>query len=157
MELWPEPGRVDGVVAAWGATPDLGLHAAYVVDEVIQRDHGRPGPAGGPTPGIKIVYLVERTPGLTVEQFVDHWRNRHGPLALRHHVGATRYVQNAVTARLAAATGDPVVGLAELHFASAHDLVTRMYDSPEGMRAIGDDVARFVGAAAGYLVTEHVL
>ena len=157
VELWPEdPAAAVATLDAWRADPALGVRAGYVGDEVVQRDYPRTWPDGEPSPGIKVVYLVRRTPGITVDEFLRHWHEVHGPLALRHHVGAWKYVQNAVRERLAAADPD-VVGLAELHFPTVGDLVDRMYDSDEGRRAIGADVVQFVGGADAYLTSEHVL
>jgi uncharacterized protein (TIGR02118 family) len=49
----------------------------------------------GPTlPGmVKAVYMVSRRPGLTIEEFQDHWRQVHAPLVCKVP-GLRRYVQN---------------------------------------------------------------
>jgi uncharacterized protein (TIGR02118 family) len=44
---------------------------------------------------IKMVGLLTRKPHLTHEQFVDHWLNVHGPLALAVP-GVRRYVQSHI-------------------------------------------------------------
>jgi uncharacterized protein (TIGR02118 family) len=154
VELWVDDPA--GAFATWRADPALGAGAGYVVDEAVQRDYPRTWSEGESSPGIKAVYLIRPTPGISVEEFVRHWRDVHGPLALRHHIGAWKYVQNAVEERFGDA--DPtIVGLAELHFPTVDDLVERMYDSEEGVQAIAADVAQFVGGADGYLATEYVL
>lgn len=44
---------------------------------------------------IKMLGLLTRKPHLTHEQFVDHWLNVHGPLALAVP-GVRRYVQSHI-------------------------------------------------------------
>jgi uncharacterized protein (TIGR02118 family) len=44
---------------------------------------------------IKMLGLLTRKPHLTHEQFVDHWLNIHGPLALAVP-GVRRYVQSHI-------------------------------------------------------------
>ena len=49
---------------------------------------------GATTPGmVKAVYMVARKPGLSIQEFQDHWRQVHGPLVARVP-GVRRYVQN---------------------------------------------------------------
>lgn len=43
---------------------------------------------------IKWVLLVRRKPGITPEQFRDHYENTHAPLAMRLLPGVRRYVRN---------------------------------------------------------------
>jgi uncharacterized protein (TIGR02118 family) len=76
------------------------------------------------------------------------------PLALRHHPGLVRYVTNVVEQPLGDA--EPLDGVAELSFADEQSLRRGMFDSPEGERAIRDDIARFIGATAAYRVSEYV-
>ena len=35
---------------------------------------------------VKAVYMVARKPGLSIEEFQDHWRQVHGPLVARSRV-----------------------------------------------------------------------
>jgi hypothetical protein len=158
IELWlddhadPQP-LVEDPAAPWSSARVEG----YVVDEVVQREYSRAwADDGRPSPGIKAVYLVGFGPPADRARRIRHWRHVHGPLALRHHVGCWKYVQNAVERPVGDA--DPGIdGIAELHFRTVADLEERMYDSAAGAAAIGADVTGFVARADGYLCTEHVL
>lgn len=62
---------------------------------------------------IKIVEIVHRRPGMSVEAFQDHWLNRHGPIVTRLP-GLRRYVQSH-TRPGAYRQGEPACdGIAEL-------------------------------------------
>jgi uncharacterized protein (TIGR02118 family) len=103
---------------------------------------------------VKLVFLCRRRPELTHAQYAAHLLERHVPLALRHHPTLRRYVVNIVEG-----TRGPVPALdsiGELWFDTLDDYRTRLYDSPEGERAIVADVASFLAAAAAYLAVEHV-
>jgi uncharacterized protein (TIGR02118 family) len=161
----------DAVVETWWDAPDdraplERLHAgasglisqvfSYRVREVVQKDCARTWPAGQRSPGIKGIYAVTRSPGLTPAEFERHWREVHGPLALRHHVGMSKYVQDVVVEPLE--PGAPAFdGFSELHFPTARDMRERFVDSPEGGRRIAQDVAKFVGDAIRLDASEYVL
>jgi uncharacterized protein (TIGR02118 family) len=160
------PADERGDVPNVDAIITLGLGRAHDLDDVPARDvlhhlsrrvdvwrvqvyerrsHAadRDWPDGTPSPGVKMVALVERAPELSHEQFVRHWTERHTPLALRHHVGLWAYRQNVVR-RAFTPGGRTIDGIGELHFRTRHDFETRMYDSPEGMQTIRDDVKEFI-------------
>ncbi|HEX5095482.1 MAG TPA: EthD domain-containing protein, partial [Acidimicrobiia bacterium] len=93
----------------------------------------------GPTsPSVTMVAFVRRAEGLTHEEFVEHWTQRHAPLALKHHIGLVRYVQHVVT------DGGAVDGIAELTFASRKDYDTKFYDDETGKAIIREDVKKFI-------------
>jgi uncharacterized protein (TIGR02118 family) len=160
----------DAVVECWWEVPGserqleelhrkLALTAdafSYAVDEVMQKDCAPSVPAGRRSPGIKGIYAVVRRAGLTPEQFARHWREVHGPLALAHHVGMSRYVQDVVQRALTPGA-QPFDGFSELHFPTARDMRERFIDSPEGGRRIAEDVAKFVGEAIRLDSSEYVL
>jgi uncharacterized protein (TIGR02118 family) len=131
-----------------------GADAYATVEHVRKGDRG--GMAlGTRSAGVKLVCPVRRRPGMTHDEFVRHWLDRHAPLALRHHPGLSRYVQNVVDERLSD-TGEDWDGFGELHFASEQDLRERMFDSPEGERIIRADIERFIGTSMAYRVAEYV-
>jgi uncharacterized protein (TIGR02118 family) len=105
----------------------------------------RPAPpqAGQRSPGLVFVATTVRAPQLSHEEFDTHWRDRHAPIALRHHSGMSCYEQcgfhGALTAR-----ATPLDGLALLHFPSGKAFAERFYDSDAGRDAIGADVPRFL-------------
>ncbi len=121
--------------------PALDDAEAYRVDERVQWDDG------GAT--ITRISFVRRAPGLTHEEFADHWTQVHARLARRHHPGICRYVQNVVVHPLT--PGAPAVdGIAELGFRSLDDLRDRMYDSPADQATIAADVRSFIDVEAGW-------
>jgi hypothetical protein len=151
-ELDTEPGAA-AMVSLWGVEepagalalsfPDGKLVGAYQVNEVVQRDYERTWPAGEASPGVKVVCFVQRRPDLSHDAYSEHWRTRHGPLALAHQPGFWHYVQNHVVDRLT--DGTPVFdGIGELHFRTATAVHDGMFDSDEGARLIWEDTERFM-------------
>lgn len=152
------PPAWDGVLEAWwqssadSAEPPMreavalaGAAFTYRVNETVQIDCARTWSAGERSPGIKGIFTVGRRSDLSREQFAKHWRDNHGPLARKHHVGLARYVQNVSLGPL---TPDAIDfdGFATLHFLTGHDMRERFYDSPEGRKIISTDVKRFIGS-----------
>ena len=125
------------------------LHALARRVEVWRVDPRRPiewdrtWPDGEFAPGVKMVSFMQRADGLTHEQFARHWTENHTPLALRHHVGLWNYTQNVVR-RAYTPGGNPIDGVAELHFRTRDDFVNRFFDSDEGRAVILADVKRFM-------------
>jgi len=84
---------------------------------------------------VKVVFCLRRLPSLTLAEFLDYWRNVHGPLVQTHSqaLGIRRYEQShavpsAAGSALAKVRGDaePFDGIASLwfddieHIAPAH-------------------------------------
>lgn len=153
-----------GLVPNCDALIALGLVRAHDIDDVPARDAlhavarrvdvwrvdphpvitaARVTPDGEPAPGVKMVSFMRRAEGLTHEQFARHWTENHGPLAQRHHVGLWNYTQNVVRRALTPG-GDPVDGVAELHFRTRDDFENRFFDSDDGRAVILADVKRFM-------------
>lgn len=131
-----------------------GAHA-YSTTEHVHRELESPAPLGGRNPHVKLVCPIRRRDGMTHADFVDHWLNRHRPLALRHHPGLVRYVANVVDAT--PSEGAPELdGIGELYFTSPESLRDQMFDSPAGEDIILRDVETFIGHTCAYLATEHV-
>jgi uncharacterized protein (TIGR02118 family) len=110
------------------------------------RAYPRNWAAGSQTPGLGLLFAVVRRADLSHEQFDEHWRDRHAPLALRHHVGMWDYVQCSFVRPLAAESAE-LDGMAVCQFASREDLKERFYDGPEGRAAIEADVRRMSDVA----------
>ena len=104
---------------------------------------------------VKLIFLCRRRPDLTHEQYVERVLRGHAPLALRHHPTMRGYVVNVVERRLGTG-GDAWDGFTELHFSSAEPIAGGLFDSPEGERAVRDDIALFIGRAGAYRVAEYV-
>jgi uncharacterized protein (TIGR02118 family) len=120
-----DPGAVDAArVWAWRA------------DEHVPK----PGPRDT---AVVMVSLMRRRPGTTHGMFTAHWIDRHGPLALRRHVGLADYHQLVVTETLTPAAPE-IDGVALLGFATRDDFEARFFDSDEGRAEIMADVARFM-------------
>jgi uncharacterized protein (TIGR02118 family) len=120
-----DPARVPGATV-W----------AWRVDENVPK----PGPRDG---AVAMVSLMRRRPGTTPAEFATHWRERHAPLALRHHVGLADYHQYVVTEALT--PGVPEIdGVAWLGFVTRADFEERFFDSDAGRAVIMEDVARFM-------------
>lgn len=66
---------------------------------------------------VKAVAILKRRPDLTFQQFVDHWRNVHAPLALQIP-GVVKYVQSPTLQRPNARSQPPADGIAEIWFES---------------------------------------
>jgi uncharacterized protein (TIGR02118 family) len=133
----------------------LGAASAYATTERVQKAATSSVPLGQRTPGVKLYCPLTRRAGMSHVQFVDHWLTRHVPLALRHHPGLTRYVNNVVDQSLSpdAPAWD---GFAELHLATSGDWHNGLFDSPAGERIVRDDIVRFIGRTGAYRVAEYI-
>lgn len=69
-----------------------------------------------------------------------HWRDAHGPLALKHHIHMSHYVQLSVVATL---KGPDIDGFALCGFNTLSDLKERFFTTPESVAIIRKDVASF--------------
>jgi uncharacterized protein (TIGR02118 family) len=98
------------------------------------------------SPGLVFAATAVRAPSLSRDAFDAHWRDRHGPLALRHHVGMSAYEQIPIECALTARAPE-LDGLALLHFASAEDFRLRFHGSEAGRAAIGADTRSFLDLA----------
>ena len=66
---------------------------------------------------VRAIAILKRRPDLTFQQFVDHWRNVHAPLALQIP-GVVKYVQSPSLQRPGATSEPRADGLAEIWFES---------------------------------------
>ncbi len=133
----------------------MGGAAAYATTEHVQKELPQAGPLGSKHAVVKMIAPIVRREGMSHDEFVDHWLNRHRPLALKHHPGLIRYVANVVDRSLSP-DAPSLDGIGELYFASNESLRTEIFDSPEGERIISEDIARFIGRTNGYLASEYI-
>jgi len=140
------------------ALADLGPPHVYAVDSRRLKSYPRTWPDATRTPGVELIAAIRRAPALDAAAFDAHWRDRHAPLALRHHPGMWEYRQLVVRAVRSAGSPD-FDGIAVIGFPTEHDLRLRLYDSPAGEAIIAEDVARFVDAPRieATLTGEYVL
>jgi uncharacterized protein (TIGR02118 family) len=105
---------------------------------------------------IKVLSLLTRKPHLTHEQFVDHWFNIHGPLALAAP-GIRRYVQSHITNTLSRPdipeADVEVDGIAELWYDDLESF-RRAAATPE-MKRLTDDGALFIGRIKTHVIEER--
>lgn len=98
-ELWVDPNAVSGDPAAVRDASRALLddeakfidHSAspiWVADEDVRLE--------GPREGLRMTAVLRRNPSISRAQFKHHWRELHGPWALRHPevFGFVHYVQN---------------------------------------------------------------
>jgi len=117
---------------------------------------------------IKFVMCLTRHPTMTRAEFLDYWKNKHGPFYMGHadEMGAKRYVQShtletPLNEGLRASRGmrPEYDGVAEVWFESEEALMEGM-NSPEGQKlgaALLEDESRFIDHAksSAFIVEEH--
>lgn len=105
---------------------------------------------------IRLVFVLRRKPGMSLEEFQQYWRSAHGPLVAKHSttLDIRRYVQvhtldDAVNDQLAGARGKmepPYDGVAELWWDNREALAAS-FSSAAGQaagRELLEDEARFI-------------
>lgn len=151
IALWDTDAATARAIAL---PPGARLVGAYHVDEVVQKDYDRTWPSSTQSPGFKMIAFLHRRPDLTFDAFSDHWRSRHGPLAVARQPGFWRYVQNHLAEPLTE-TSPAWDGFGEIHYRSFEDAFTRSYDSDEAQQLIWEDVARFLDYERCPTLTTH--
>ena len=105
---------------------------------------------------IKSLGLLTRKEGMTHEEFVKHWYEVHGPLALAVP-GIRRYVQSHITGT----RGRPDIPETDVEIDGIAEL---WYDDMEAMKRAGasremkrltDDGALFIGKIKSYVIEER--
>ena len=104
---------------------------------------------------LKVVGLLTRKPHLTHDEFVDHWMNIHGPLALAVP-GIGRYVQSHIVGtRTRSDVPESAVqidGIAELWYddMAAFEAASRTLE----MKRLTDDGALIIAEIKTFLIEE---
>lgn len=104
--------------------------------------------------------LLTRKPDLTPEQFRQHWRDVHGPLAAKLP-GLRRYHQNYVVDREQrgihyARGAHEFDGFSELWFDDLPSM-SAAFATTQQVRELGEDEARFIGALKLVTAIPHVV
>ena len=73
-----------------------GYTGAYQVEEAVPVSYMKEWEDGAPTPGVCMLTLFRRKPGLDDETFIRRWHDGHTPLSLRLHP-LWNYNRNVVT------------------------------------------------------------
>ena len=66
-------------------TQAAGYSGSYVVEEAIPVAYKKEWEDGSPTPGVCLLILFHKKPGLDQETFISRWHHGHTPLSLRLH------------------------------------------------------------------------
>jgi hypothetical protein len=147
--------RAPAAVVSWWSDEDaptahrgFSVHA-YEVEEAVPRDYERTWPDGERSPGVNLLTLFSRRPGLDDATFFARWHGGHTPLSLRIHP-LWAYVRNVVREPLDGAPG--LDGIVEEQFRSADDLLrpTRLFGHGRPLPALwnmartGVDIAGFM-------------
>lgn len=103
---------------------------------------------------VKLIFLCRRRPDVTHERYVELLLGTHVPIALIHHPAMEKYIVNIVEQSPAGEVALDSVG--ELSFPTLEDFRLRLYDSADGEKVVQRDVARFMGGANAFAVSEHV-
>lgn len=139
-------GVHSGMAAEFAA--GKGFAGVFLVDEAIPVAYERNWPDGEPTPGVNLLTLFHKKPGISREYFLDRWHNSHTPLSLRIHP-LWNYNRNVVLETLSEGS-EPFDGIVEEHFRSRADLVNpfRFFGPPHKilrrMAAVYTDTKAFL-------------
>jgi len=132
---------------------DSGRTLSFLVEERSSYiDELSPG-----TDAVKAIALLKKKPGLSREEFIEHYEKEHAPLILQHSSGIRRYLRNHV---LPLGEEDPPFdSLTEIWYGDQES-----YDKSMAMRlsgtgqVIADDEASFLDTnrIAFFLVNERI-
>ncbi len=112
---------------------DIGLYLSYARPVKPEQASAPPGRA------VASFGMVGH-PDLTHRQVDTHWRDTHGPLALRSHTAMCDYTQLSFLATL---SGIELDGMALCAFATREDLSKRFFNDDAAKQAVAEDVATF--------------
>ncbi|MEM9563474.1 MAG: EthD family reductase [Actinomycetota bacterium] len=115
------------------AVADVGLFTAFA--RLVKAPEGAPSPDR-----VVCSFGLVANPDLGHGAADDHWRDRHGPLALRSHSAMCDYTQLSI---VAVHHGLALDGIALCAFDSRQDARERFYDDDDARAAIEADVAQF--------------
>jgi len=109
-----------------------------------------------PSETVKAIAIIKKKPGLTREEFIDHYESSHAPLIMKHSTGLFSYIRNYTVPM-----GDEPQfdSLTEMWFKdkASYD-ETMSFRLSDAGNVIADDEATFIDMTniGFYLVSEHV-
>lgn len=111
----------------------------------------------------KVMVLLKRKPGLTLQQFIDHYESNHAPLGVKYQTKMVRYIRHYLHALPYPLDGTIVEAeydvLTELWFEDkqAYDEGMALMKEPEANAVLTEDEARFLDLTKSRLayVEEH--
>jgi uncharacterized protein (TIGR02118 family) len=102
---------------------------------------------------MKLIYVLRRKPGMSLEEFQRYWRECHGPLVARYAatLGIRRYVQVHTRLPVQPVAPDPLRGpmqepydgVAEL-WLDAESATGTPHERREAARLLAEDEAKFI-------------
>jgi len=105
--------------AAFESVGDVSF--GYAVDESIPVQYEKTWDDGEPSPGLVLLTLLKRKPGMSDEAFFGEWHGNHTPMAIEIHP-LWSYIRNVVTAPLD--TDAPGFdGIVEEHYREMRDIM----------------------------------
>ncbi|MBU9477691.1 hypothetical protein [Burkholderia multivorans] len=110
----------------------------------VSEKKARESPADGTVPGIHMLHPLWFHDDLPRSVLLRSWREIHGDLALRVHVGSNMYCQNLVTSAVVPGSAAPYGGFSEFHFPSYEALRDGYFDSDRGRTEIRHDIRHFI-------------
>lgn len=120
--------------------PWADIQHAYRVSGAVILD--REGPSAEALPGYKLLRELQFYEDMSDTTVRRCWMH-HAKLALKVHVGMSRYVQHWVEEQLTNHT--PVIrGISELYFPTREELVLGYYESARGREEVVHDTAHFI-------------
>jgi hypothetical protein len=127
---------------------------SYRVTEIIEKDL-QPIRAGERSPGLKSVIPIEGRPGQSEDDWRNGWRV-HSTIALRTHVGMSKYVRNLVEEILTEGAPE-YFGIGELHYPTEDDMRYGLFPTPHATEVIAFDIARWGGPVSQHFSSEWPL
>ncbi len=129
LKIIPFRKELVAAISAWdmsqSAIPEIkntkGYTGLYEVDEAIPVAYEKNWEDREETPGVGLLTLFHRKPGIDTETFLDRWHNGHTPLSLELHP-LWNYNRNVVVST----SGDkdaPYEGIVEEHFKTRRELL----------------------------------
>lgn len=127
---------------------DVGLYVSFT--RTIKQPTGERSPER-----VIASFAMVGHPDLTHRQADDHWRDTHGPVALRSHLAMCDYQQLSIVATLA---GPELDGMAMCAFDTRKDLSERFFNDDAAKADVIADVAKFAHprASMARVVLEQV-
>jgi hypothetical protein len=152
-EVWRQqtPGAVSAATRAWfdDGSQFIGQSLSWKVDEHVFIRPRRGGKG--------LVSLLQRKPGVTHAQFVQHWLGIHGPMAAQVPEVAGLILNEPAGPPTTPKGVLPISGLGEIDgIAESWHKDGASVSSPEGKRWYADG-ADLIGMARGFYTQEHVI
>jgi len=146
-----------GAIGASGVGEECVDWSAYEVEETVRKERPR-ADCRDRVPGVHMLHPLYFHEDLPRSVLLRSWREIHGDLALRVHVGAEMYRQHLVLRTLVKGRDAAFGGFSEFHFPSTEALIGGYFDSERGRSEIRHDIRHFIqGFPARMFAEEHCL